>query len=726
MLSINSPGQVAPNMAPPPNAGMISFTSNEAIDAAQAAQRATIQSSQPISEQAATGLAGFVRNEYQTFKRHRDNSGSGWSDRLLSALRMFNGQYDPSKLQEIAKFGGSQVYGRLVAGKVRGASSLLRDVYLNSDRPWGLIPPSEPEIPVEVIRAILTKVQVEVADEEESGGQELDETAIRDRTLILVEQAKQAAKRKAQRRTKLAEDKLDDLLQKGGFYKALSAFLADLPLFPFACIKGPTVQIVQEIDWINGKPIPKDVPRLTYNRISPFDIWFTPGVADIKDAAVIERIRMTRADLNQLLDLPGYNKEAIENVLRHYGPGGYVDDWDGTDSARADLESRENPQWNQSRLITCYEYHGNVQGLMLLQSGMDPELIDDPLRDYAVEAWIIGAYTIKVQLSPSPRRRHPYWITSFEKVPGTPVGNALPDMLCDFQEMANNALRNLANNMSMSSGPQVVVREDLLSGMETGDDMYPWKRWRTISDPTATSSSTNKPIEFFQPASRAQEFLGVYKAVTEMADDASAIPRYLQGNSPGGGAGRTASGLAMLMGNASKILQTVAANVDNDVIDGALHELLDLVLLTDETDMLDGTENVVVKGVAVAMQRETQRSRQLELLQITANPMDYGIMGPNGRATLLRNVSNTVGMPGEEIVPSEEVLQEQQAAAAKNAAMTGQPGFGNQPMEGQPPGGDGGAPPSPTQDMGPRLNNTGASRPPAGGGGQRRIAGGVG
>ena len=726
MIGPNSLGQPAPNMMPPPNAGMISFTSNEAIDAAQKAQQAALQQTTKITEQAATGLAGFVRSEFQTFKIHRDNSGSGWSNRLLFALRTFNGQYDPAQLQEINKFGGSAVYARLIAGKIRGASSLLRDVYLNADRPWGLLPPAEPELPVEVIRAIMQKVQLEVADQEETDGKELDATAIRDRTLLLVEQAKNAAKRKAVRRTQLAEDKLDDLLQKGGFYKALSAFLADLPMFPFACIKGPIVKIVKEIDWVNGKPIQKDVPRLTYSRISPFDIWFTPGVADIEDAAVIERIRMTRADLNQLLDLPGYNKEAIENVLKFYGPGGFVDDWDGTDSTRANLESRENPQWNQSRLITCYEYHGNVQGLMLLQQGMDPELIDDPLRDYAVEAWIIGAYVIKVQLSPSPRRRHPYWITSFEKVPGTPVGNALPDILADLQEMANAALRHLSNNMAMSSGPQVVIREDLLSGMETGDDMYPWKRWRTLSDPTASSSSTNKPVEFFQPQSNAQELLGIFKAMSELADDASAIPRYLQGNSPGGGAGRTASGLAMLMGNASKILQTVAANVDNDCIDGMLHELLDLVLLTDETDMLDGTEGIVVKGVAVAMQRETQRSRQLELLQITANPMDYSIMGPQGRATLLRNVSNTVGMPGDQIVPTEEDLQAQAQQSAMLAAQNGQPGFANEPNgEGGPPGG-GNAPPSPTQDSGPRMNITGASRPAAGGGGQRRIAGGVG
>ena len=88
----------------------------------------------------------------------------------------------------------------------------------------------------------------------------------------------------------------------------------------------------------------------------------------------------------------------------------------------------------------------------------------------------------------------------------------------------------------------------------------------------------------------------------------------------------------MLMGNAAKILQTVAANIDNDVIEPAVAELYDMVMLTDTTGMLRGDESISVLGVNVAMQRETQRQRQLEFLQITANPIDMQITGISGRA----------------------------------------------------------------------------------------------
>lgn len=710
---------VMPNV--PVSAASIAVMSNAEIDAAQRAASQEQRQSQNIPPQTMSGMAGFIRQEWETMRIHRD-SGAGWSQRLLAALRAFNGQYDPSHLMEIQKFGGSAAYLRLIAMKCRGASSLLRDVYLSTDRAWGLEGPNTPNIPVEALKAILQKVEIEVKDQMAATGQPPDEMTIRDRTLDLVQAVEDGLRRKEEKRVLEAENRLDDLLNEGGFYRAFAEFLTDLPLFPFGCLKGPVVRVIPTVQWEGGKPMQVNKPVLTYARISPFDIWFTPGVSDIRDAAVIERQRFTRADLNDCLDLPGYDHDEIRAVLEEYGSGGLSDTWDSTDSTRAALESRENPVWNRSRMITGYQYTGNVQGVMLLNHGMDPDLIPDPMRDYASEAWMIGTHLIKVQLSPSPRRRHPYYITSFEKVPGTPVGNALPDILADIQEMSNACFRALGNNMAMSSGPQVVVNDDRLGGMETGDDIYPWKRWHVTSDPLGGSSTANKPVDFFQPNSNAQELLQVLQQLMSMGDDVSAIPKYLQGSGPGGGAGRTASGLAMLMGNASKILQTVAANIDGDVLDPLLKNLLDIVLLTDATDVLDGTERVVVKGVAVAMQRETQRSRQLEFLQITANPMDMAIIGPKGRAEVLRTVAGTLGMPGEDIVPSEEVLTKQQQEAQQQAQANGQPGHAMGPPDGGPPSGNGNPPPSPTMQMGPRmpLQSPSPNRPGA------RIAGGVG
>ena len=653
------------------NAGVIQFTPPAQLEkqlAEEGAAKANVAlaASQPAQPQYPQ-LAGYVRAQFEIFRNHR-NTVAGWSNRMLSALRAFNGQYEPNKLVEINKWGGSSVYSRLIAQKCRAASSLLRDIYLGPDMPWQLQAPKAPEVPEDIKAKIKQLIAAEAQHVAQQLGQPPSGGDLREREKNLMEQAQEAAKKKASERARQSTDKIQDMLTAGGYYHALAEFLVDLPIFPFACIKGPVVKVIPTVTWPEGggPPAIKQAPTLTWNRVSPFDLWWTPGVADIENANTIEKLRVTRAELNDLIDLPGYNREEVLAVLDEYGRGGLYDNWDTTDAERSVLESRENPAWNRSGLISMMEFNGNVQGRLLQDYGM---AVPDELRDYHVQIWVIGSHVIKCHMSPSPRKRHPYFITSFEKVPGTPVGNGLTDLLADLQEAANATLRSLINNLSIASGPQVVVNDDMLSPEENGEDLYPWKRWHVRNDPMTGGSK--QPIQFFQPQSNAQQLIQVYQEFVSIADDVSAIPKYV-GGSAGGGAGRTASGLAMLMGNASKILQTVSANIDRDVVEPSMQQLQDIILLTDTSGLLSGDERLTVQGVNVAIQRETLRQRQIEFLTATANPLDQKIMGIKGRASVLRSVSTTIGMPGEDIVPPQdaiEKMEQQQEKSAQTASI---------------------------------------------------------
>src|SRR6185369_4655579 len=67
------------------------------------------------------------------------------------------------------------------------------------------------------------------------------------------------------------------------------------------------------------------------------------------------------------------------------------------------------------------------------------------------------------------------------------------------------------------------------------------------------------------------------------------------------------------------------------------------------------------------IQRETLRQRQIEFLSATANPLDQKIMGLKGRSAVLRNVSQTIGMDHEDIVPPEEQLEHMEQQEKQNA-----------------------------------------------------------
>jgi len=630
----------------------------QAADKAAAAQPA---------QQDPQQLVAYVKGQFEIFRNHR-NTSAGWSERLLVGLRAFNGQYNETKLNEIRKMGGSEIYARIIAQKCRAASSLLRDIYLSQDMPWGIRPSTDPTVPPEIEQNIDQLMQGEAQQVQQHKGAPPNPTDVQQRRMALMESATDAAKKKATQQARDSESKIEDMLREGGFYHALAEFLVDLPIFPFAIIKGPVVKVIPTVKWPKGggQPAIEQTPKLTWCRVSPFDLWWTPGVADIENADTIEKMRITRHELNDLMDLPGYNQQEIRAVLDEYGRGGLYDNWDTTDAERAVLESRENPAWNRSNMLSMMEFNGHVQGRLLQDYGL---AVPDELRDYFVQIWCIGSHVIKAHLSPSPRQRHPYFITSFEKVPGTPVGNGLTDLLSDMQEASNATLRALINNMSISSGPQVVVNDDRLTPDENGEDLYPWKRWHVRNDPM--SNATQEPISFFMPTSNAGQLIQVFQQFASIADDVSAIPKYIGGQAGAGGAGRTASGLAMLMGNASKILQTVSANIDRDVLEPALLQLADLIMLTDTTGLLTGEEKISVQGVNVAVQRETLRQRQIEFLQATNNPTDQRIVGLKGRASVLRSVSTTIGLDGEEVVPPDQVI-EQMEAQDKAQAASGQ------------------------------------------------------
>lgn len=647
-----------------------------------------------------TDLANHVRARLTEMRNFRNTQGV--SERLIEALRVYKGQYDQTKLQQIRQFGGSEVYARVTATKCRAATALLRDVFLGAERPWDIMPTPIPVIPDDIKGSIASLVQGEV-QQLTMMGQPPDPTQIQKRIADLKKAAERASMKQAKEEAERATKKVNDLLWEGGFYESFAEFLNDLPIFPFAVLKGPVVRRKATLKWVNGAAEIQQVPRMFWQRVSPFDLYFSPGASGPHEAEFIERIRLTRADLQSVKGLPGYNDAEIDQVLERFGETGFREWWDVTDTERARMEDRETWPRNLGALIDTAEYHGWVQGQTLLDWGMDPTLVKDPLIDYRVTAWLVNRHVIKAQINPNPRQRHPYYITSYEKVPGAMVGEGLPDILDDIQQVSNATLRSLVNNLSISSGPQVVVNDQVTAVGET-DDLYPWKRWHVKYDPMSTSSG-NQPVSFFQPNSNADVLMLVFEKFNQLADDISAIPRYMMGNDKVGGAGRTASGLAMLMGNAAKTLQNVAATIDREIMEPLLQDLYDMIMLTSPGEFR-GDEQIVVKGVNFAVKREQDRMRQLEFLQLTGNPIDMPIIGPIGRANVLRSVASNLGLDEEKVVPSDDELQAQMMAMQ---------------MGGAPPAGSGSAPPGQTPS--PEQGRAGPEQVRQASGAEGRFAG---
>lgn len=684
------PGPQAPLAAPvPAPAPMMSIggfmpVASAAQLAAEERRKADLgQQKAPIQ-----GLAAYVRGIWQVCRTAKEQT---IEPRMLASMRVRRGEYDPDELQNIRKQGGSEIYMMIGSTKCRAAASWLRDVMVavREEKPWTLMPTPMPTMPPELVEQIKAQATALLADYIMATGQAPDQgvlrqilTQMRDEFLV---QLRDEATKKAER----MEQKMEDQLLEGGFLAALNQFIDDVTTFPTAFLKGPVVRRKSRLQWkqdpATGRWTASFEETLVeeWDRVSPFDIYPFPTMADVDDPLpLIERHRLSRTQLTELKGVEGYDDSAINAVLEDYGRGG-LREWLMVDTSRAIAEGRNSvyAMQNIEGTIDALQFFGPVQGKMLLEWGMEESEIPDPMREYNCEVWLIGSWVIKAVLNFDPLGRKGYYASSYEKVPGVFWGNSVIDLCMDSQKMCNAAARALANNMGVASGPQAFVNVDRLPAGEDVTEMYPWKIWQTTSDPMG---STADPVKFFQPQSNAQELMTIFQQFSVRADEDTGIPRYMTGESPSGGAGRTASGLSMLLGNASKTIKQVVSNLDMDVIKRVLERLFDHNMQFSDDEELKGDVQIVARGATSIMLKESAQVRRNEFLStVASSPILAQIVGMEGMATLLREAAKTLDMPNvDKIVPNIDKLKlmtmlQQNLAAVQAQSAPG--GAGKQP-----------------------------------------------
>ena len=657
-LGLNMTNSAAPGTISA-GGGLVTIKSLKAM----AEERAAAQqaNSQPVVQ----ALNGYIRKQWMSSMMAKQMTSE---IKMLKSVRARRGEYDPDKLAQLREQGSSTIYMMITSNKCRAASSWLRDtlVTASDDKPWTIEPTALPDLPPNEVEGILAQAQAEVEQLYLNGTPPTDQQ-VRERLLEMKDMALSHLKDLAKRTAERMEVKMEDQLQEGNWSKAFSEFLDDITTFPSAFIKGPIIRKRPKLKWVptqDGQYTLDQTEELVmeWERVDPFNIYPSADASDVNQGDLIERHKLSRADLQAMIGVEGYSEGAIRAVLETYGKGG-LRDWIYVDMNKAAAEGKSTMgvQQNPSKLIDALQFWGNVQGQLLLDWGMSQEEVPDPLAEYPVEAWIIADWVIKAVINPDPLGRRPYYKASYEEVPGAYWGNSVADLCRDAQDVCNATARALVNNMSIASGPQVVYNIDRLPQGENITQMYPWKVWQVTSDPLNGSAP---PMQFFQPSSLSQELMAVFEKFSILADEYTGIPRYMTGDSPAGGAGRTASGMSMLMSNAGKAIKQVVANIDGNVISPVIERLYYYNMRYGTDPDLKGDVNIVARGAVSLIVKEQAQVRQNQFLQIAlTSPFAQQIIGVEGVAELLRQGAKTLDMNPDRIVPPVEIIKQRMAQA---------------------------------------------------------------
>lgn len=140
----------------------------------------------------------------------------------------------------------------------------------------------------------------------------------------------------------------------------------------------------------------------------------------------------------------------------------------------------------------------------------------------------------------------------------------------------------------------------------------------------------------------------------------------------------TASGLSMLLESATKSIKDAIRHIDEGLIRPRVMYQFFWNMKRNPENKYTGDINVMVHGSDTLTMKGAQQMKRQEFLQITANEMDQKLMGPEGRAELIRELAKDLNL-NTQIVPSrlelkqlmkkreEEQAQMQQQQAQKDS-----------------------------------------------------------
>jgi hypothetical protein len=671
-------------------AGLVIVKSNSQLDAEaatrDAADAAVLRQRIPVL----TGLASHVRSCWEAAR----DAKQPIERKMLKALRQRTGEYEPDKLADIRKSGGSEIFMMLTETKCRGAESWLRDILLDEGMiPFDLKPTPMPDVPPDYEQKVTALVANQVIQAIQANEQlspmmmeTFKEQAREDIRVALMEDSVDRADR--------MKRQIQDQFAEGGMVDGFNAFISDLATYPAAILKGPTVRRSRQLEWTqapDGSYSPQVQDKLvpTYSRVDPYRFYPEPGLTRLNEGYAIEHHRLTKSDLSELIGVPGYDDGAIRAVLDEGSNNEWM--W-SAELMKSEMENKFNIWRSDSNKFDALEFWGPVSGQDLIDWGLNADEVPDTARMYDASVWLIGRWVIKATLNYDPLGDKPYRMTSAVKRPGALWGTSYPELIEDVQAMCNAAARALANNMGLASGPQVEVSVDRLAEGEKVTKVYPWKIWQTVSDPLG---SAQPAIRFNQPDDRSGPLLAVYGQFARMADEQSGIPAYVYGDGQVGGAGRTASGLSMLMGSAGKGIRQTIMHIDFDVIGPLVVSQYNWNMQYIDDASIKGDCEIIPRGAVTLANREQLNVRRVEFLQATANPIDSQIVGPTGRAAILREVAKGLAMPVDDIVPTNEQIEvnqemqrqqqmmQQAAQQAPQEVVVRETGPGGTPMGGQ-------------------------------------------
>lgn len=495
---------------------------------------------------------------------------------------------------------------------VKGIVGLIRDVFSNSiDNPFVIKATPQADLDEamtkNVMRAVIAQLQsmpmmtpdmIEAAAAEQ--GQALKNAAIQEQ----------------QKLANIAADKMNTVIQDrlvdADWLRQFGDFIYNFVVYPAAIMKTPAVSYKPWKRWNGSRMVVERKLIRGVENISPFDFYPAPNAQNVQDAEyVIEIRKCSRTDLVGYYSAPGFDGDGIKQVLTDYPSGWLEPREDGHDrSPEIDIDDNTMGVDDDAQgFYDCVGFYGAIRGEILEEFGIE---VGDPALSYEAEIWTINDIVIKAVLNPDPVGQRPFYVASFEPIPGAFWGECPVTRLRDVQRVCTATIVAMVRNMGLSSGVLGEVESDRVIDDEDVNVIMP----NTIREVKSVMGMQGRAYNFYTVPDISHQLLNVFERFMQYGYETIGIPRIAFGSSENiGSLGRTSGGVAMVLNQASKSVKFALRVLEENIIEPVVQSYIDYELMYSLDQTIKGDIRVYARGVSGIVEKETQESKLQWALQ---------------------------------------------------------------------------------------------------------------
>lgn len=399
---------------------------------------------------------------------------------------------------------------------------------------------------------------------------------------------------------------IQDQLEESNAHTELRKTVFEACLLGTGIMKGVFTEEKVSPKWVEGKYAPETRKFPRVHNISTWDLYIDPNAMVFDEAEwTVERHRMSSKKLRDLKNRAFFDVMAIDRSISNGA------NW--SDKSFEFTVREQDTITEKGRLWEVLEYWGYMSAEEARSHGLDKkgELLDTD--QVQVNVWICGDEVLRVMANPFLPQRLPYFLMNYEVNPYNLYGVGVPETMEDSQKMMNGFARLAVDNLALAGNMVFDVDESMLI---PGQDMeiHPGKIFRRQG---GQSGAAVHGIKF---PSTANENLQMFQEFRRQADEATGIPSVSHGQTGVSGTGRTASGLNMILENASLNIKTVIRNIDDDLLQPLGKMLFYWNNQFNSENLPKGDMDVVATGVRSYTKQEVKIQRLQTLLGLVQNP----------------------------------------------------------------------------------------------------------